>query len=139
MARKSKSRNHPRDWLFDRMINFLMRSGWRIKIVDFRGSKLKKERNMIGLTDWNTETIYLDKNKGGPSVLVHELGHVLFQEFLDDEARNMSKAERLNQSYDKWCELRVLEWEKYFFQSLAKEHIDVLRSFINEARKKKRR
>ena len=122
------------EWLFERMICFLAYGDWEVKIYDFKNSKCRRERKTVGLTDFDKETIYLDKTDGGSDVLIHELGHIFFQDLLDNEVRNMPK--RLlkpHKNFDRWVEFRILEWEAAFFKRLSKKQVGILEFFIKNA------
>lgn len=124
-----------RDWFFDRMIWVLMSGEWVVKIKDFKNSKNKKCRNLLGLTVPNEDkdggTIYLDKIRGTPRILVHELGHVVLGDILDAEATEKNKTKR---QIEKWTEDEVLIFEKRFYGCLSNRQTDVLKVFIARAK-----
>lgn len=132
-----------RDWLFSRLVWFLIDGTWKVEIKDFKGSQKKSERCLLGLMDPDTNTIFLDKHGGTPAILVHELGHIIFQDILDEEVRGKPKKFLKNikgrRKFEKWSELRVKEWERYFTRSLSRGQVRVLQFFIDEAKKRKRR
>jgi DMSO/TMAO reductase YedYZ molybdopterin-dependent catalytic subunit len=130
-----------RDWLFDRLINLLVSDEWELKIVDFKKSKKRDKRNNLGLTDPESRIISLDIDGGTPRILIHELGHAIFEEPLEDEKhwQNQVNPEGENRSFFDWEELKTLEFEKYFYNSLSKNQIQVLKDFITEAHIRKRR
>ncbi len=123
-----------RDWFFDRLIWVLMNGEWVVKIKDFKNSKNKKERCLFGLTVPDEDKggiIYLDKTKGTPRILVHELGHILFGDILDAEATGKKKTKK---QIEEWTEDEVLAFEKLFYECLSAKQIGVLKVFIARAR-----
>ena len=124
-----------RDWIFERLMWVLINGEWVVKIKDFKNSKNKKERSIFGLVDQHEDKeggiIYLDKTRGTPKILVHELGHVLFGDILDREAIDKNKTAG---QIDKWTENEVLIFERVFYGSLSKEQISALKVFITKAR-----
>lgn len=124
-----------RDWFFERLTWVLMSGEWVIKIKDFKGSKNKKERIFFGLTvpheDKEGGIIYLDKIKGTPRILIHELGHVVLGDMLDSEATEKNKTTR---QIEKWIEEQVLEFERLFYECLSTRQINVLKVFIARAK-----
>lgn len=95
----------------------------------------------MGLTDYKSKTIYLDKGGGTPRVLVHELCHFVLGTVLERAARNLAWKDlkkmkgrtRADKRFE-WEELRTQEFEKLFYRSLNKEQIEILRGFINVVR-----
>ncbi len=126
-----------RDWWFDRIVSYLMFGEWKVVIKNFKESKSKREKALLGMTDPDTNTIFLDLKYGTPRILVHEMGHVIFGDLLDEEARNkpknLLKGLRGSQKFERWSELRILEWEKCFAESLSAEQRKILQFFIDEA------
>ena len=124
-----------RDWFFDRLIWVLMSGEWVVKIRDFKNSRNKKECNFFGLTVPNEDKeggiIYLDKIRGTPRILIHELGHVVLGDILDSEATEKNKTKR---QIEKWTEDEVLMFEKVFYECLSARQIGVLRVFIARAK-----
>ena|SRR3989344_7190561 len=135
-----------RDWLFALLIDYLVNSGWIIVIRDFKKSDKRSERNYLGLTDYQKEIIYLDKDcgihgtRGAPRILVHEICHFALGIILEKMAKNLPWKElkqvkgklRVNKQFA-WEELRVQEFEKNFYHSLNKKQIKLLQGFIDEA------
>lgn len=124
-----------RDWFFERIV-WVIRSGeWVIKIKDFKNSKNKKERELFGLTDPHSDKeggiIYLDKKRGTPRILVHELCHVVLGDMLDDEATNKKKTSK---QIKKWVEIQVLIFEKLFYECLTSRQKSTLKIFIDRAK-----
>jgi len=123
-----------RDWIFDRLIWALVSKRWVVKIVNFEESKNKWERDYWGLTEPNEEgggVIYLDKDKGTPKILIHELCHAVFGDILDDEARDKNKTKK---EIEEWSEYQVLMFEDYFYKCLSARQKKILQTFINKAR-----
>lgn len=137
-----------RDWFFDLLIDYLVNSGWMIVIKDFKKSKKTSERRYLGLTNYQEEIIYLDKEcgtqgtRGAPRILVHELCHFALGIVLEKMAKNLSpkRLKQIKKSRSKkqfrWEELRTQEFEKYFYHSLNKNQIRILQGFIDEARER---
>ena len=128
-------RNLFRVWFFDRMIWILLNNEWTIKIKDFKNSKNKRYNNLFGLTDPYQDKeggiIYLDKQRGTPRILIHELGHIILGDILDNEATQKYKtAKRIN----RWAEDQVLVFESSFYSSLSVAQIKVLKNFIERAK-----
>ena len=124
-----------RDWFFDRMIWILLNGEWTIKIKDFKNSKNKRYNNLFGLTDPYQDKeggiIYLDKQRGIPRILIHELGHIILGNILDNEAtQRYQTAKRIN----RWAEDQVLVFESSFYSSLSVAQIKVLKNFIERAK-----
>jgi len=134
-----------RDWLFDLLMDYLVNSGWIIVIRDFKKSKERSERDIIGLTDCQEEIIYLDKDDGTPRILVHEICHFALGITLDKMAQNLPWKDlkkvkgklRTNKQF-RWEELRTQEFEKLFYRSLSKRQIKILEGFVDEAHKRYR-
>lgn len=125
------------EWLFQRIVCILFQSDWVIEIKNYRKSKKKADRDTLGTADFSKETIYLDVKLGTPKILIHELGHVIFGDMLYDEASSQPKG-RLKKDgvndFDGWEEMRVIEFEEYFFRMLTKEQIQILQHVIDEAK-----
>ena len=124
-----------RDWFFDRLIWNILSGLWVVKIKDFKKSKKKSERCFWGqmVPDEKDEeggTIYLDVDKGTPRVLLHELGHVFFNDVLDTEARDKNKTVK---KIEEWGENQILLFERRFFFCLTVQQIRILKSFIDLA------
>lgn len=123
------------EWFFDRLIWPVLSGKWTVKIRDFKHSKEKEERNILGLTAQNNDEeggiIYLDIKHGTSKVLIHELGHVLLGEILDDEARDKNET---TEKVDKWVESYILTFEKYFFSCLSSKQKRILKVFIDKAK-----
>lgn len=124
-----------RDWFFDRLIWVLMNGEWIVKIKDFKNSRNKKEQLLFGLTVPNEDkeggVIYLDKTRGTPRILIHELGHIVLGDILDSEATEKKKTTK---QIDKWTEDQVLTFEKLFYECLSVRQKDILKVFIARAR-----
>lgn len=124
-----------RDWFFDRLIWVLVSGEWVVKIKDFKNSRTKKERDIFGLTvpseDREGGIIYLDKVKGTPRILIHELGHVVLGDILDSEATEKNKTKR---QIEEWTESEVLTFEKLFYECLSVRQKDILKVFIARAK-----
>ena len=78
-----------RGWLFERMVDAFVNSGWIIKIIDFRNQEVKKYKDKVGLTVFNSKIIYLDVREGAPRILLHELGHFSFRDFFTTAAQDL--------------------------------------------------
>ena len=129
-----------RNWLFAKMVAILINGDWIIVMKNSPGSARIRENSWSGLTDFKNKTIFLDDSDNDIiSTLCHELGHVVFQDFLLEEARRSAKMEvRKLKGRDKmmkWAEQQIVEWEECFFGSLSKEQRGILEMFIDEARK----
>ncbi len=124
-----------RDWFFDRLIWVLMSGEWVIKIKDFKYSKNKRERKLFGLTVPNPDNdggmIYLDKQRGKPRILIHELGHVVLGDMIDMEARDRNKTTK---RIDRWTEDQVMIFERLFYSCLSAKQVSVLKIFIDRAK-----
>lgn len=137
---KQRSLNCFRDWFFELLIEYLVNSDWVIVIEDFKKSEKKSERDNLGLTNYQEQIIYLDKDDGTPKTLVHELCHFALGSVLEKMSKNLPR-KRLKQIKGKswakkqfrWGELRTQEFEKYFYHSLSKRQIKILQGFIDEA------
>lgn len=124
-----------RDWFFERLI-WVLRSGeWVVRIKDFKNSKNKKERELLGLTDPYSDkeggTIYLDKESGTSRILIHELCHVVLGDILDNEATSKKKTSK---QINKWVEEQALIFEKLFYGCLTSRHKATLKIFIDRAK-----
>lgn len=134
-----------RDWLFNLLIDHLVNSDWVIVIKDFKKSEKRDERKNWGMTDYQKEVIYLDKEKGTSRVLVHELCHFGLRTTLEEMSKSLSWGEikdvkgrhRADKEFE-WRELRTKEFEDFFYPSLTKRQIKVLQRFIDEARERHR-
>ena len=130
-----------RDWLFDLLMDYLVNSGWIIVIKDFKKSEKRNDKNNLGQISDTEEVIYLDKIGGTPKILVHELCHFglgAVQEKMSEklpwkELKKVKGKCRSDKEFE-WRELRTLEFEKLFYNSLDKRQIKILQSFIDEAR-----
>jgi len=139
--RQEQSLRKFRDWLFYLLIDYLVNSGWIIVIKDFKRSEKRSEKDYLGLTDYENKIIYLDKDRGTPSVLVHELCHFGLRTVLDEmserlpwkELKKVKGKRRADKEFE-WRELRTLEFEMFFYNSLTKRQIKILQDFIGEAR-----
>lgn len=124
-----------RDWFFDRLIWVLVNGEWVIKIKDFKNSNNRKERGLFGLmspsSDKEGGIIYLDKKRGTPRVLIHELGHVVLGDILDDESKDKNKTAR---KIDQWTENQMLLFESLFYSCLSASQISALKVFIDRAK-----
>jgi len=124
-----------RDWFFDRLIWVLVSGEWVIKIRDFKNSRNKKERNILGLTVYNPNEdggiIYLDETRGTARVLIHELGHVVLGDIIDVEARDKNKTAK---KIEIWSEEQVLTFESLFYSCLSVKQKKILRTFIDRAK-----
>jgi len=136
-----------RDWLFDLLIDYLVNSGWLIVIKDFQKSETKSERRYLGLTNYQEEIIYLDKDcgihgtRGSPRILIHEICHFALGIIFEKMAKNLPpkrlkrvKGKSRAKKQFRWDELRTQEFEKLFYHSLNKRQIKILQDFIDEAR-----
>lgn len=143
---KRKSLYWFRDWLFNLLMDYFINSGWIIIIKDFKNSKKRSKRLIIGLTDYRKEIIYLDIDDGTPRILIHELCHFALGIVLEKMARSIPWKDlkkvrgkhRANREFV-WEELRTEEFEKHFYRSLSKRQIIILRGFIDEAQKRYRK
>lgn len=138
-----------RDWFFELLIDYLVNSGWIIVIRDFKKSKKRSERCYLGLTNYQEQIIYLDKDCGtqgtheASRILVHEICHFALGVVLEKMAINLPR-KRLKSLKEKsrskkqfrWEELRTQEFEKYFYRSLSKRQIKILQGFVDEARER---
>lgn len=131
-----------RDWLFNLLIDYLVNSGWVIVIEDFKRSEKRRRREYIGLTDYKDKIIYLDKFYGTPKTLVHEICHFALGIIFEKMANNLPRRELrmikrkcngLSKKFQ-WEELRTIEFENLFYNSLTKRQIKILQGFIDEAR-----
>ncbi|OGN09556.1 MAG: hypothetical protein A3J46_02225 [Candidatus Yanofskybacteria bacterium RIFCSPHIGHO2_02_FULL_41_11] len=130
-----------RDWFFNLLIDSLVNSGWKIVVKDFKKFEKRKERKCLGLTDYVNKIIYIDKNRGTPKVLIHEIGHFALGIPLEKMAENLPWKDlkkvkgrhRLDKQFE-WDELRTEEFEELFYGSLTKRQIKILQGFIDEAR-----
>lgn len=124
-----------RDWFFDRLIWVLISGEWAIKIKDFKNSNNKRECDLFGLASPHSDKeggiIYLDKKRGTPRILIHELGHVVLGDILDDESRDKNKTTR---KIDQWTENQVLLFESLFYSCLSRRQAAILKVFIDRAR-----
>jgi len=140
---RSKSHAPFRDWWFQRAMLFLSNSAWKVVVTDFRKSKNKDERSYWGCVDLEDEVIYLDRRHAHAKILVHEIGHVLLDELLDDEARSRPKKDLAKiknpDKFFRYGELRILEWEACFYNSLSGRQKKMLQSFIDNAPRGERR
>ena len=122
------------------MAAVLLNGDWVIVIKDFSKSTKRNERKFIGLTVFESKTIFLDEKSGNLLVLCHELGHVVFQDILLQEARRSAKIEmrRLKGrgKIEKWVEDRAEEWEKCFLDSLDAGQKKILQMFIDFAKER---
>ncbi|MEK7121297.1 MAG: hypothetical protein AAB857_01165 [Patescibacteria group bacterium] len=148
---KQRSLYKFRDWFFDLLIDYLVNSGWVIIIRDFKKSEKRSERNLLGQTNYQEEIIYLDKDcgvhgtRGAPRILVHEICHFglgVVQEKMSEklpwkELKKVKGKFRANKEFE-WRELRTLEFEKLFYNSLNRRQIKILQGFIDEAQKRYR-
>lgn len=129
-----------RDWFFELLLCYLVNSGWVIIIKDFKKSEKRSERDNLGLTDYNKEIIYLDKDNGTPRILVHELCHFALGIVLEKMSKNLPWKElkkvkgrcRSDKEFE-WRELRTQEFERLFYHSLSQRQIKILQGFIDEA------
>src|SRR3989344_969619 len=130
-----------RDWLFNLLVDYFVNSGWVVAIKDFKNSEKRKERKYLGLTDYEDDIIYLDKELGTPKVLVHEICHFGLVTVLEKMSENLPWKElkkvkgrfRTNKEFE-WRELKTLEFEELFYNSLTSRQIKILQDFIDEAR-----
>lgn len=124
-----------RDWFFDRLIWVIVSGEWLIKIKDFKNSKNKTERYLFGLMDPYPDkeggVIYLDKTRGTPRILIHELGHVVLGDILDAESTQKNSTEK---QINKWIEDEVVNFERMFYECLSVEQKKILKTFIAKAR-----
>ncbi|OGM98270.1 MAG: hypothetical protein A2915_04090 [Candidatus Yanofskybacteria bacterium RIFCSPLOWO2_01_FULL_41_34] len=118
-------------------------SGWIIIIKDFKKSEKRSDRLTLGEIDQEDEIIYLDKKRGTPKVLIHELCHFGLGTVLEKMSENLpwkdlkkTKGRCRADKEFKWREDRTLEFEEYFYFSLNKKQIRILWDFIDEARKR---
>lgn len=134
---RSKQLRLARDWIFDRMVSIL-NGQWTLEVKDLRKSRDKDDRWSAGITDHEDQVITLDQADGSERVLVHELGHVLFDPFLEEEARlavpYLGKNKKTQNERFGWTEDRIHEFEEYFYNSLLPRQLAILRTFIREAR-----
>ena len=132
-----------RDWFFNLLVDILVNSDWIIVVKDFKKSENKSERVYLGLTDYEKRIIYLDKNGGTPTVLLHEIGHSILESLFEIAAENLPQEElkkmkgknRADKMF-RWEELMVLDFEKLFYRSLSKRQIATLQGFVDEARER---
>lgn len=124
-----------RDWIFERVVEFLIRGDFEVVIVDLEKLFGLKDCKLLGLTDYEKNRIFLDINDGASyEVLIHELGHVFFDDMVDDEARELDATE--NEKTD-WSEDRILEFEDRFCASLTRGQKKTIQDFIDEIKKKR--
>src|SRR3989344_639608 len=129
-----------RDWFFYLLMEHFVNSGWIIIIKDFKKSEKRSDRLTLGEIDQEDETIYLDKKRGTPKVLIHELCHFGLGAILEkmseivpwQDLKKVKGRVRTNKEFE-WRELRTLEFEKFFYRSLNKRQIKTLQGFIDEA------
>lgn len=132
-----------RDWLFELLLCYLVNSGWIIVIEDFKKSEKRSERDYLGLTNYEKEIIYLDKDGGTPRILVHELCHFALGIVLEKmsasmpwkDLKNVNGRHRADKEFE-WRELRTQEFEQFFYNSLTKRQIKILQGFIDEAKER---
>ncbi len=124
-----------RDWIFERMVEFLIRGEFEVDVVDFEKLPDLRDRELLGLTDYEKNKIFLNI-KGGATyeILIHELGHVFFDDMVDDEARELDKKENEKAI---WSEDRILEFEDRFCASLTRGQKKAIQDFIDEIKKKR--
>ncbi|MBI2674186.1 MAG: hypothetical protein HYX22_00390 [Candidatus Yanofskybacteria bacterium] len=131
-----------RDWLFDLLIDYFTNSDWIIVIKDFKNSENKKERILLGQTNYAGEVIYLDKNKrrGTPRILIHEICHFALVAVLEGASGKLAwkdlekvRGRRRADKELEWRELRTKDFERLFYRSLTKRQIKILQGFIDEA------
>ena len=123
-----------RDWIFERLTWPLISRKWVVKRVNFKESENKYVRDFWGLMVPDGEgggVIYLDKNKGTPKVLIHELCHAVFGDILDDEARDKNKTKK---GIEKWSEYQTLMFEDCFYECLSVKQKFLLKTFIDRAK-----
>lgn len=124
-----------RAWFFDRLIWVLLNGEWTVKIKDFKNSKNKNERKLLGLTNFYPDKeggiIYLDSRQGTARILIHELGHVVLGNILDDEARDKNCTEK---EIDEWSECQAYIFERLFYQCLSVKQKRILQIFIDKAK-----
>lgn len=141
MGKKNKSKNKKetsarllRDWLFERMVEFLIRDEFPVVVIDFKNLLDKNKAGLLGLTDYEMEKIFLNVEGGAiPKILIHELGHIFFDDIVDDEAR--AKTEKGKR--EEWSEDRIYEFENCFYASLTQGQIKILQNFIDEIKKRR--
>ena len=132
-----------RDWLFERMVDAFVNSGWIVKMVDFKNQEIEKYKDKVGLAVFKSKIIYLDTRWGTPRILLHELCHFSFRDFFITAAQDLPWKEmkkvagrsRADKEYN-WDELRTREFEKLFFPCLTRRQIKILREFIDEAKER---
>ena len=130
-----------RDWFFDLLLDYFIKSGWAILIKDFKRSKNKRERCYFGLTNYREKIVYLDKFHATPRILVHELGHMALGDLLENYSKVQPKSElqklqvkKLRHKRREWAELETMDFERLFFKSLTKQQISILKDLINIAK-----
>ena len=131
-----------RDWLFNLLIDYFVNSGWVIVIKDFKNSQKKKDQVLLGETNYEDQTIYLDKDlrRGTPKILVHEICHFALGTVLEGasgklpwkDLKKIRGRHRADKEFE-WRELRTLEFERVFYNSLTARQIKILQDFIDEA------
>jgi len=130
-----------RGWFFNLLIDYFLNSDWIIVIKDFKKSGENIEREYLGLTEYNDEIIYLDKDRGTPNILVHELCHFVLKDVFEKMSANLPWKElkkvkgrwRAEKEFE-WREDRTLEFEELFYNSLTERQIGILQGLIDEAR-----
>ncbi len=128
-------------WLFELLMEFFVNSGWVLVIKDFKKSKIIKERNYTGLTNYGSKTIYLDIDDGTPRILIHELGHLVLCTVWERAAAKIPWKElkkvrgrgRKKKEFN-WEEDKVIEFTDLYYRLLDKHQIKILQGFIDESR-----
>lgn len=118
-----------KNWFFERLTGFLLRGEWIAEIKNLKYSKDSNDRKCAGFIDYDKGGVYLDAERLTLEVIVHELGHLFFGEFLYDEAAQAGA------SYKKrwiWDEEKIMEFTDYFMASLTGKQIKTLQKFVNQ-------
>lgn len=118
-----------RDWLFERLIGFLLRGEWTAEIKNLKYSKDPNDRKCAGFIDYDKGGVCFDAERLTVEVLVHELGHLFFGEFLYDEAAQAGVG------YKKrwiWDEEKIMEFTDCFMASLTGKQTKTLQKFVNQ-------
>lgn len=121
------------NWLFERLVGCLISGDFDVEIIDFKKLPDERDRELLGLTDYENKKIFLNFEGGAkPEILIHELGHVFFDEFIDDEARTTIPANER----EKWSENKIWDFEECFCASLTQKQTRILQVFINDIKRR---
>lgn len=134
MDRKNAKRKNNliflRDWIFERIVNFLAREGENIIIKKLKYSSDKNDRKCTGYVDYDNEKIYFDAERLTSTEIVHEFTHLIFGELLFDEADQQGAGANYSKRWN-WDEDRTKEFTSFFLSSLTNRQVAVLQKFVD--------